>query len=395
MSTRKIRNSWWVDFRCGGVRYRKKSPENSRAGAAVYETMLRQRLTRGEPIDGRSQEHSQVMPSFEEFAATWYTTYVKTNNKASEQKSKMVTLKAHLIPFFGHMRLDEITSLKVEEYKAQKLKVGLAPKSVNNHLTILAKCLHTAEDWIELPASPKIKHLKVPPQHFDFLSPSDSQRLLDSIKDIRWYAMVLVALRTGLRLGELLGLEWSDIDLEAKLLTVRHSIVRGVVGPPKNNRERHVPLTSEVTDALVALAPSQGIVFYRRTPGHAMNHETPRKNLLKMCKVAGLRPIGWHVLRHTFASHLVAAGASLKAIQELLGHSDVRTTMRYAHLAPTALREAVALLDRSRDNKLPDFGQPVGNTRPVVPFPERKKALRRAFFPTVSMVAGVGIEPTK
>jgi len=66
---------------------------------------------------------------------------------------------------------------------------------------------------------------------------------------------------------------------------------------------------------------------------------------MKLCNKAGLRTIGWHKLRHTFASQLVAAGVSLKATQELLGHSDVRMTLRYAHLAPSALRSAVEVLE--------------------------------------------------
>jgi integrase len=390
MSTRRIRNTWWVDFRCEGIRYRKRSPENSQIGARAFEIVLRQRLARGEPIDGKKAEKA-VIPTFKEFSDQWYDTYVQTNNKASEQKAKRVTLNAHLLPFFGREKLDEITNRRIEEYKAEKLKKGLSPKTINNHLTVLSTCLHCAQEWIGLQRVTRIVHLKVPPQKFDYLSPEESQALLSSIEDPMWFAMVLVALRTGLRLGELAALEWSDVNFETRLLTVSRSIVRGVVGPPKSNRVRHIPFTQEVVDALVSLRSSQGLVFHR-TESCAMNHETPRKNLIKMCKAAGIRKIGWHTLRHSFASHLVAAGASMKAVQELLGHNDIRTTMRYAHLAPSALREAVALLDRSRSERSPNCGQPVGNVVSSIFTPDKKKASNQAFLMR-SLVAGVGIEP--
>src|SRR2546425_7774466 len=83
MSTRKIRNSWWVDFRSEGVRYRKRSPENSHAGAKAYELLLRQRLVHGEPLDAHKEDEGPPIPTFQEFSEKWYKTYVLTNNKPS------------------------------------------------------------------------------------------------------------------------------------------------------------------------------------------------------------------------------------------------------------------------------------------------------------------------
>ncbi|MBI5021142.1 MAG: site-specific integrase [Ignavibacteriales bacterium] len=373
MSTRKIRNAWWVDFRVEGIRYRKKSPENSQVGARAFELTLRQRLSRGESIMVTKKE--QHLPTFKEFSEQWYTTYVQTNNKASEQKSKRVMLNAHLIPFFGREKIDEITTLQVERYKAEKLKTGLSPKTINNHLIVLRTSLRCAEDWIGIQHRPNIKPLTVPPQKFDFFSLGESEMFLNRIKDPFWHTMVLVALRTGLRLGELVGLQWGDINFEQRLLTVRRAAFRKIVSSPKNNRVRHIPLTPSVCQSLFALGPSEGYVFRRRTAG-PMDHKTPQYAIHNWCRRAGMRKIGWHTLRHTFASHLAMKGVSMRAIQELLGHSDIHTTMRYAHLTPSTLRDAVAVLEPITKSSEKLFGHSVGNTQKV----DNKKELCVALF---------------
>ena len=160
-------------------------------------------------------------------------------------------------------------------------------------------------------------------------------------------------------MGELVALDWSDVNLETKLLTVRRSAFKRQIVSTKSNRIRHIPLTQEVQQALRAIEQSSGAVFHRC--GRSLDDQIARRFITKLCKQVGLRHIGWHVLRHTFASHLVTAGVSIKAVQELLGHSDVRTTMRYAHLAPSALRDAVRVLEPAlAPTRI--LGQPVGNT---------------------------------
>ncbi len=359
MSARKIGHSWWVDFRHAHQRIRKRSPDNSRAGAAVFEATLRGRLARGEPLFP-AVHRPQPKPRFEVFAWHWYDVYVKTNNKPSEQRTKRIVLRRHLVPCFGKSALDAITALHIEQFKASQLKSGLAPKTVNNSLAILGKCLRTAEEWGEVVRMPKIKPLQVPPQKFDFLSVEEANRLIRAGNDPQWRAMVVVALRTGLRLGELLALDWTDIDLEASRLTVRRSVFGNQFVSPKSNRIRHIPLTDQTLRVLCAIKQPAGLVFKRRGPG-PLNRKTPARVISLLCTAAGIRQIGWHVLRHTFASHLAMGGVSMKAIQELLGHSDIRTTMRYAHLTPSILQDAVRVLESEPTPADTLVGQPAGN----------------------------------
>lgn len=360
MAVRMIKKSWWVDFRVGHTRYRKRSPENSRAGAQAYEAMLRQKLARGEYIENIVQKTEQEQ-TFAQFAEKWFEQYVVPNNKHSEQRSKRYVLNATLIPFFGKIPVGKITAYHTEQFKAELVKKGISNKTIKNYLTVLNKCLRTAYDWLELKgAPPKINWPKCNPTRTDFLSPGECELLLSHAQGtVR--EMILMALRTGMRQGELKGLQWSSVDWENRSVTVRHSRDdrMRILVPPKSNRERHIPLDLDVYETLYNRKRETGYVFLDEDREPFDYHRMERR-LTKVCKDAGLRKIGWHTLRHTFASHLAAKGVPMTAIQQLMGHSNITTTMRYSHLAPSTLRAAIEMLNpKTVLNE--SFGQPVGN----------------------------------
>jgi integrase len=326
---------------------------NFKEGALDYESLIRQKLARGESLE---DEKKKPDDDFKTFAWEWFEIYAKNNNKHSEILSKETTLRVHLVPFFGKIKIGKIDSLKVEEYKRLKAKSNLCNKTINNHLAILRKSLSTAEEWELLDRIPKVRLLKVQPQKYDFLSEIDCKTLLGSPNGIIG-DMILIALRTGLRFGEIIALEWQDIDLDRRMLSVNKSIAQGVLGSPKSNRARHIPLSSDVFEMLGGRYQKIGFVF-AGGDGKPLRQSFCGTVLHRICREAGLRKIGWHTLRHTFASTLVKKGISLKAVQELLGHSDIRMTMRYAHLSQSELRSAIDVLDPQND-----FGQQMGNTR--------------------------------
>jgi site-specific recombinase XerD len=129
------------------------------------------------------------------------------------------------------------------------------------------------------------------------------------------------------------------------LLTVRQAVSRGVVGVPKSGKGREVPLSNDCVRALQAHRHLRGPYVFCYADGRMLRPNECKRPLWRACKKAGLRRIGWHVLRHSFASQLVMRGVPLKAVQELLGHSTIEMTMRYAHLSPEVTREAVQRLD--------------------------------------------------
>jgi integrase len=360
MAVRKINNSWYVDFRAEYVRYRKRSPENTKAGAEAYEALLRQKLARGEPIS-REARVLQPNQNFKEFAWKWFEAYVIPNNKLGEQRNKQKALRGSLVPFFGSMQISTISAYNIERYKGLLRRKGNSPKTINNRLTILGKCLATAYEWLELKGTPpKIMWLKCPPPKTDYLS-LDECGLLLSQSTGAMHEMVLTALRTGMRRGEIIGLQWSSIDWQNRSITVRHSKCDYTheLSSPKSNRARHIPMDADIYTALFNRKRDTGYVFTDPTQ-KSFSGKRLELRMSELCKSVGLRKIGWHTLRHTFASQLAMKGVPLNAVQMLLGHSTISTTMRYTHLAPSTLRTAIDMLN-PKTLISPDFGQPVGN----------------------------------
>jgi integrase len=365
MAVRKIRNSWWVDFRWQNMRHRKRSPVNTRAGAAEYELVLREKLLRGQPLDVAPASEPAVVNRnmrFSEFAEHWFTTYVVTNNKPSEQHAKRCALRAHLVPWFGTYLLSAITSQHVEQFKSWQIERGFVAKTVNNHVAILRRCLRCAEDWGYLAPTPNIQLLRVGPPPFKVLARDECDRLLADASEPKWNRMIHIALRTGLRRGELMALDWSDIDFARNRLNVRRAVSDGIITSPKTYRHRTVPLSADLRAVLERDTRPSGLVC-PNVGGAIWSDAAFARAIVRIARRAGIRPIGWHTLRHTFATELAAAGVPLHIVKELLGHASITMTMRYAHVAPSMLDDAIRSLERSASiQTYPKFGQPVGNT---------------------------------
>jgi integrase len=333
-----------------------RSPENSKAGAQAYEAFLRHKLAIGQTIGKKPLEERQT---FAEFSRKWFDEYVVPNNRPSEHKAKRYILAASLVPFFGQFTIQEIGTRDIERYKAEGLRKGTSPKTLNNRLTILRKCLHTAYDWLGLPGKPpKIVWLKCAQPHTDYLTPEECETLLRNSEGVI-YEMVLTALRTGMRQGELKGLQWDSIDWRNGSVAVRHSRsdYTKSLGSTKSNRERHIPLDIDLYEVLAARKRDKGYVFLDEK-GLPFDHYRLSRALTLVCERAGLRKVRWHMLRHTFASSLAMNGTPLGVVQALLGHSSITTTMRYAHVAPSALRTAI---DLANPRTAAMSQQPVGN----------------------------------
>ena len=227
---------------------------------------------------------------------------------------------------------------------------------------MLRKCLVTAYGWLELDgAPPKIVWLKCPPAETKFLSGQECQQLLSNAHGLV-HDMLLMALHTGMRQGEIRGLQWESIDWQNSIITVQHSLCdySKRLGSPKSNRARHIPMTPEVRESLEARRKPKGFVFLD-ADDKPFNHKRLARRLEAVIGRAGLTHFGWHVLRHTFASRLSELGAPIVVVKDLLGHVSITTTMRYAHTTTPALRLAIGLLNPAYAIIQENSGQPVGN----------------------------------
>ena len=343
------REYWLAEVYLEGKRYRRFRLSEEEARRAEWE--IEEGLHLGpEPSTKEVKQHhdntSERALTLEQFAPRFLSLHARINNKPSEYDTKVSKLNCHLIPFFGRMPLADISSGVIAEFTAQKLGDGLAPKTVNNLLTALRCLLARAVDWGDLDAVPKVRWVRAEDPEFDFLDFEEAERLWNTATEPTWGPMIRIAIRTGLRQGELRALKWDDVDLVRGVVHVRRSAYRMQVGTPKTKSSRRdVPLSPQALAELKEHRHLRGEFVFCNEDGSMLRKEQGKRQLWHACKRAGLRRVRWHVLRHTFASHLVMRGRSLKEVQELMGHTTIKMTMRYAHLSPEVRREAVNSLD--------------------------------------------------
>jgi integrase len=354
------------------VRVRKTFTRQNDAKAFERETLSQ--IANG--TFGKEVHKEQVrVPTVEEFVPH-FLTYSENNNKASTVAAKRQALRDHILPYFGKMRLDQIRLPQVEDFKAAmrrklsstrprkdnptkwavKKRYGtarkqLSDKSINNVLAVLRKLLSLAEEHQVIPHTPKVKLFKTGKTAFDFLDFDEAERLVKAA-DPEHRTVILLAIKSGLRLGELISLQWTDLDLVRGKLTVNRTVWKGIEDLPKGGRERTVDLPSSAIEALKgqkARTFLKGRYVFCQEDGERLTPGKLKTALTRALRRSGVSRaegrIGWHDLRHTYGSHLAMKGVPLKVIQELMGHATMEMTMRYAHLSPETRREAVRVLD--------------------------------------------------
>lgn len=354
-----------IDIRHRGVRYRIRSPGTTRADAQAHEAYLRGELARHgtlEHLDAQPATATRVR-TFGEFSEHWMSVFPhERRNRASEIANKRSILRSHLLPAFGSHRLDQVGGLAIATLKADATKRGLSGKTLNNVLTVLRCILESATEWGELVEMPRIRFAKVARPDFRFLSESEARALLGATVEALWRAAILLGWHAGLRWGEISALAWDDVSFDRRQMKIRQAWSKGKLEAPKNGIIRYVPMTETLASALASLPRTGPFVLMLR--GSHLVRETSLVRLKDLCRQAGIKPHGWHVLRHTFASHLVQRGVPLIVVQHLLGHSSIRMTERYAHLRPQGshddagfqAEQAVALFEQPRHV----HGHPVG-----------------------------------
>jgi|TARA_B100000315_G_scaffold258186_1_gene309452 integrase len=299
-------------------------------------------------VDGKPKaKKAKEVPTLAEFAPRFLDGYAGANrHKPSGIAAKETILRVHLLPRLGHRKLDSISSEAVQRLKGD-LRTK-SPKTVNNVLATLSRLLKVAVEWGVIDEMPcAITLLKVSKPEMAFHDFPVYERLVEAAKsvDANAHLIVLLGGEAGLRCGEMMALEWADVDFEQGQLRVRQSEWKGHVTTPKGGRLRYVPMTQRLTAALRDRR-------HLRSPrvliaeGRTLSQKMVRDRVRWAVRRAKLEDEGVHILRHTFCSHLAMRGAPARAIQELAGHQELSTTQRYMHLSPAAKESAIRLLDQ-------------------------------------------------
>jgi len=279
-------------------------------------------------------------------------------------------------PLFMNTALEDISVMKVEQWRNEKLKSGAVASTVNRLVVMLRALLSKAVEWevIDIHPLAKLKQLKADTTpRVRYLKPDEEANLLRALierdtalkaarkrgnewkkkrgytllQDLeklhfadRMYPMVLLSLKTGLRRGELFSLCWIDIQLDgdAPTITVRAE-------ESKSSKVRYIPLSPIALDVLKNWYQQRNLESILVFPSdRGTRLDNVKKSWASILKSAGIVNFRWHDMRHDFASKLVMKGVPLNTVRELCGHSSLNTTLRYAHLAPDHKADAVALL---------------------------------------------------
>jgi integrase len=343
VSVFKRGNKWQYDFWVGGKRYRGSIPEaRVKAQAERAEVTIRDSVyegTYGKNVDA---------PKLRDFIAETFMPWAKTNKRTwvhDEFRSRP------LIEAMGNKTMDEISPILIEKYKRDRRVsktvrgTDRAPSTVNRELELLSKIFSLAIDQglaIHNPCQ-KVKRFREDNERNRYLSDEEEARLLAVLTGPRasLHPLVVLAIHTGMRRGELLSLRWANVDFARGLIHVMNSHREQT----KSGHSRSIPMNQIAREQLLALRSESGdteYVFVNRKTGE------PRKDVKRgfrsACREAGLEDFHFHDLRHTAATRLGDAGVDTRRIMAILGHRCIQTSARYTHATDGGLRRAMETL---------------------------------------------------
>jgi integrase len=360
------KGAWWLFIYYKGRRKAKRvgAEPQAKKAAEVAAIKILARLAEG---DLSSFDARPAPATFAAYAQQWVDTHVTQACKFSTARIYALNLRRHVLPVLGARPVGQVTRADCRALIAACRAKGHSPKTIENVCRTLSSVLSQAVEDGLLAANPAMRLGRYyrqgdcPTPEVCPLTRQELRHFLATAQQhTPWeYPLWLCATRTGLRLGELIALQWGDLDFHGRFIEVRHNRVRGRATTPKGHKRHRVDMSAQLAETLKALHTVRKEETLRRgwgqvpvwvfcsETGGPLDGDNLRKRVFyKLLEKAGLRHIRIHDLRHTFASLLLQNGESLKYIQEQLGHSSIQITMDiYGHLIPGANRGAVDRLD--------------------------------------------------
>jgi integrase len=342
---------WWTDcINPDGKIERKR--ESVILGPVA--AMTRRQALRAAEEHLRSLNLGKVTPfsaiSFREFVDKYFAPNFFPTLKLSTQQRYRRTLDKNLLPAFGASRLCDIGTLDLQQFVLQKMASGLGWECADHYRNLMSKIFVTAKKWgffagdnpatgVDLPEKKAVREKHT-------LLPEQIPALLAALEEPA-RTMVLVGVLTGLRVGEILGLRWRDVDFSSGEIRVEQACYRGLIGTPKTkNSRRTLPMPDFLKDELKRLseksASGEHLVFQTRNGTPFSDTNLLHRHLKPVGRKLGIPWLNWHTLRRTHATLFQLAGGTLREAQAQLGHSKMSTTLEiYTISIPQAQRKAV------------------------------------------------------
>ena len=305
----------------------------------------------------------------EEYLTRWLADSVRdTVRSTTYERYEQITRK-HIIPEVGRVKIKALTPAHVRGLYRKKLEAGLSPRSVQYvHVTLHKALKQAVRDGLTARnATEAVKPPQVPRKEIRPLTPEQVKTLFEATKGDRLEALYVLAVTTGLRQGELLGLKWDDVDMEAGTLQVRRTLTTAkggpVLSPPKTRGSRrtvklsqtaievlrsHLARQLEEIDRVGSLWRENGLIFASEVGEPLDRRDLTTHRFKPLLRRAGLAPIRFHDLRHTCATLLLSKNVNPKVVSEMLGHATIAITLdTYSHVLPTMQESAAKAMEEA------------------------------------------------
>ena len=286
-----------------------------------------------------------------EYLSRWLSSIKGTMRVGSWKQYEMV-VRVHVNPALGTLKLEKLTALHVQSLYRQKLDSGVSPRRVLYVHVTLHRALKQAVKWLLIPrnVTDAVERPRPTTREIEPLDEEQVRRLLEAARGNRLEALYVLAVTTGLRQGEILGLQWKDIDFGRGILGVNRTIFGGVVNLPKTKKSRRgIRLSKTALSKLSEHKSRQNgseWVFCTRSGKPIDCTNLTKQSWKPLLKKAGLPHKRFHDLRHTCATLLLTKGVHPKVVQELLGHSSISVTLdTYSHVLPNMQEKAMRAMD--------------------------------------------------
>jgi integrase len=334
---------WWINIKVGTKRiFESTKTENKKKAQEILSIRHSELLTgqNSRILEPQEKEKTNIY-TFKDLCAS-YLDWCK-GRQASYKIKKYVIPK--LQERFKNMTLNEFNYRTIENLQSDYIKANYKPAYINKITAIVKHMFNKALDWEmvteeDLKRVRKVKQLKGESKRLRYLSDEEAERLISNCEPYL-KPIVITALNTGMRKSEIFNLTWDRVDINNRII---------LLDKTKNGERREIPVNNTLYETLSGMVRNIHCPYVFYNPKTLKPYDNVKRSFATALRKSHILDFHFHDLRHTFASRLVMAGIDLTTVKELLGHKDIKMTLRYSHLSQAHVKNAVSVLDKKCDS---------------------------------------------